>query len=223
MICHENLPLLLDNPFNLYEGNLVHYYQVILFRAQNLKKGYHNFRHMFQVAFNCYEACEFYQENAKQLLSPLEMRKLLVAALFHDFDHSGLFGHDDLNLKRAVRGFEKHVQECDKPFIGEIGSIMWETKFPYENEVDDLPLVSKIIRDADMGQTFSEAWIQQVIMGLSEEWNMAPIDVLKSQPKFLSELRFHTSWGQKKFPQSVIDRKIAESQALIEMAHRKLP
>jgi len=35
-----------ENEENLYEGNLIYYFQVLFFMAKNLYNPYHNFRHM---------------------------------------------------------------------------------------------------------------------------------------------------------------------------------
>jgi hypothetical protein len=44
-----SLPQIVRNDHKLYEGNLVHYLQVIFNHAINLNNPYHNFRHMFHV------------------------------------------------------------------------------------------------------------------------------------------------------------------------------
>ena len=41
-----DLPKIIGNEENLYEGNLIYYFQVLFFKANNLYNPYHNFRHM---------------------------------------------------------------------------------------------------------------------------------------------------------------------------------
>ena len=41
-----DLPKIIGNEENLYEGNLIYYLQVLFFKANNLYNPYHNFRHM---------------------------------------------------------------------------------------------------------------------------------------------------------------------------------
>src|SRR5262249_51563583 len=57
-----SLPQIVRNDHNLYDGNLVHYLQVIFSHAINLNNPYHNFRHMFHVLWLCHEACGFYAD-----------------------------------------------------------------------------------------------------------------------------------------------------------------
>jgi hypothetical protein len=80
-----DLPKIIGNEENLYEGNLIYYFQVLFFKANNLYNPYHNFRHMAHVLWLCYKACQYYSQE----LAPRQMRTLLIAALFHDFDHTG--------------------------------------------------------------------------------------------------------------------------------------
>ena len=75
----------------------------------------------------------------------------------------------------------------------------------------------QILRDADMGQSFAMAWIQQVIFGLAEEWGKQPIEILGMQAGFLGSLEFHTNWGKKMFPQSQIDIKVAEAKEMMDL------
>jgi hypothetical protein len=80
-----DLPKIIGNEENLYEGNLIYYFRVLFFRANNLYNPYHNFRHMSHVLWLCYKSCQYYSHE----LPPRQMRTLLIAALFHDFDHTG--------------------------------------------------------------------------------------------------------------------------------------
>ena len=66
---------------------------------------------MLHVTWLCHQACEFYASE----LTNRQKRDLLIAALFHDFDHSGMMGEDDLNIARALRALDKHLSEDDRP------------------------------------------------------------------------------------------------------------
>jgi probable HAF family extracellular repeat protein len=50
-------------------------------------------------------------------------------------------------------------------FLGQ-NTLTHATQYPYVVDGEVIDLCGKIIRDADMGQTFSVAWIQQVLIGL---------------------------------------------------------
>jgi len=212
-----SLPEIICNDHNLYEGDLIEYFQTVFYHAQNLKYPYHNFRHIFHVVWLCYQACIFYIGT----LTPREMRNLLIAALFHDFDHSGMIGNDDLNIERAVRGFKRYIMKEDQGHVEEIISLIRATEYPYKVSSESLTLLSQIIRDADMSQALSEAWIQQVIFGLASEWNKKPIEVLEMESIFHKNLKFHTEWALSMFSQEDIDKKIAEANELLELLKTK--
>jgi hypothetical protein len=145
------------------------------------------------------------------------MRNLLIAALFHDFDHSGKAGNDDLNIEISIRGLKKHIAPEDAEYFEEICDIIRPTEYPYKVSSESLSLSQQIMRDADMSQAFSTAWIQQVIFGLAKEWSMAPIKVLEIQEPFLSGIKFSTVWAKRKFDEQTIKEKIAEAQALLTL------
>ncbi len=218
----QTLPHVLCNEDKLYEGNLVSYARIIFLHAQNLNHPYHNFRHMFHVLWLCHEACRYYREVVQQPISRRAARNLLIAALFHDFNHSGLMGDDDLNVERALRGLRKHILEMDKPSLGDIESAIRGTQYPYVVQPQDLDLCGLILRDADVSQAFSVAWLQQVIFGLAAEWNMKPIEVLKLQEPFHRKLVFQTDWGRHQFPQVAVDSKIREAQDLVGLLEMKV-
>ncbi len=208
-----SLPSIIHNDGGLYESDLVGYFRTIFFTAQNLDRPYHNFRHMFHVTWLCYQACLFYCSE----LTKRQRRNLLIAAMFHDFDHSGMMGNDDLNIARAIRGLEKHLTDEDRPHFDDISSLIRATEYPYKISSDQLELRAQIIRDADLSQGLSVAWIQQVVFGLAAEWGKKPLEVLKSQIPFCGNLKFHTEWGQQMFPQKSIEGKIREVRELLDL------
>lgn len=208
-----SLAEIVRNDDGMYEGNLVHYFRVLWNFAQNLRNPYHNFRHILHVMYLCWCACRFYSDS----LTPRQMRNLLIAALFHDFDHPGNKGHDDLNIARAVRGLRKHLLSEDEPHVEDIVALIQATEYPYTVDSKYLELSALILRDADMGQAFSVAWIQQVVFGLSAEWSMTPTQLMEMQPKFIGGIRFHTEWGRETFSQADLQSKIREAEELLEI------
>jgi len=212
-----SLPDVIRNSEGLYEGNLIHYFRIVFNFAQNLCNPYHNFRHMFHIVWLCYEACRFYRDR----LTPQQMRNLLIAALFHDFDHSGMAGHDDLNIERAVRGMRRYLTKEDQPFAEAIEELVRTTQFPYVVDANDLDLCGEILRDADVSQALSVAWIQQCIFGLAAEWGMKPSEVLRRQEPFLKSVAFHTSWAQLRFSNVDIQAKIEETRELVSLLGMK--
>jgi hypothetical protein len=96
----------------------------------------------------------------------------------------------------------------------EIEALIEATHFPYRVDRQELDLLGKIIRDADLAQALSPVCIQQVIIGLARESGVTPLVMLKAQSSFLTSLRFNTLWAQQLFPPELIDAKIAEAEKL---------
>ena len=166
---------------------------------------------MLHVMVRCHEACRYYRD----IMTPREMRNLLIAALFHDYDHSGLTGDDDLNIMRAVRAEIKYVLTEDAPWFGDIATLIKATRYPHEVPTAELSLGGQVLRDADMCQALSIAWIQDVVIGLAAEWRVQPIEALRREVKFLENLSFFTEWGKERFPQNEIDAKAQEARELL--------
>jgi hypothetical protein len=101
----------------LYEGNLTFYFRTLFFKSSNIYNPYHNFRRMLHVLWLCDQACRYYQNR----LTPRQMRNLLIAALFHDFDHPG-HPHpsegdpDRINIPIAIAGLRRYVMRRSRLF-----------------------------------------------------------------------------------------------------------
>src|SRR5215469_62698 len=105
-----DIPEIIGNDRGLYEGDLAAYFRALIFHATNLVRPYHNLRHMLHVTWLCYQAAEFYRDR----MTPRQIRNLLIAALFHDFDHPG-HSHpgeqdpDGINIKIAITGLRRYI------------------------------------------------------------------------------------------------------------------
>jgi len=173
---------------------------------------------MLHVLWLCHQACRYHQSR----LTPRQMRDLLIAALFHDFDHPG-HPHpgendpDRVNIPIAIAGLRRYVMSADRAFLPQIEALIEATHYPYKIGSDKLDLLGQIIRDADLAQALSPAWIQQVVFGLAKEWEVSPFEVLKGQGSFLAGLSFSTCWAQQLFPQELIQAKIEEVEQLLRL------
>jgi hypothetical protein len=147
---------------------------------------------------------------------------MLITALFHDFDHPG-HPHpgendpDRINIRIAIAGLRRYVMPADRAFLPEIEALIEATQYPYKTGSEKLDLLGRIIRDADLAQALSPAWIQQVVIGLAQEWRVQPLDVLKSQASFLAGFSFNTRWARQMFPQELIQAKIDEVEQLLRL------
>src|SRR5215470_15394923 len=93
-------------------------------------------------------------------MPPRQMRTLLIAALFHDFDHTGRphRGEEDpdgINIAIAISGFRRYLASDDHARMPEIEALIEATHFPYKVDSDKLDLLGKIIRDADLAQALN--------------------------------------------------------------------
>lgn len=213
IVVRGNLDEIITNKGELYEGNLVRYFQIVFNNAKNLNHPYHNFRHMMHMVWLCHHASNYYLGT----ISPREMRNLLIAAMFHDFDHRGTQGDDEINIQLAIRGLEKYILPEDHAHLGEITAIIQATQYPYRISSDELGLLSQIIRDADCSQALNAAWLQEVVFGLAAEWNKSPLEVLRAQESFHRNLKFSTEWAKNFWPQSYIEDKIDEANNLVQI------
>jgi hypothetical protein len=145
-------------------------------------------------------------------------RVLLIAALFHDFQHFGRYsnGDDDLNIEIAIRGLKRNILKEDELLLSYIVFFIESTEFgPTGHKKIVYSEYHKILRDADLTQICSDAWIRMVLFGLSQEMNVTPMEMLKMQEGFLANLKFESQWGQKFNP--MIQEKIQEAKELLEI------
>ena len=213
-----DIPEIIGNETSLYEGDLILYFRVLFFKSKNLNNPYHNLRHTLHVLWLCYKACRYYQSE----LTPRRMRILLIAALFHDFDHpghphAGERDPDRINIPIAIAGLRRYITPEDHALLPEIEAIVEATHYPYKISGDKLDLLGQIIRDADLAQALSPVWIQQIVIGLAQEWRAKPLEVLRAQVSFFSALRFNTQWARQLFPQELLQTKIEEAQKLLRV------
>jgi len=163
------------------------------------------------VFSRCYEALEYYQNS----LPPSTGRALLIAALFHDYDHSGHSGDDKQEVDKAINRMKQALLPEDKPFCDKIETIIRATQYPHIEKAD-LSLPEQIIRDADMTQSFSNVWLQEVIFGLAKESQRSPLDILKLQLDFLPQITFYTKWAKRKYA-CTKSKKLKEVRELLEL------
>jgi hypothetical protein len=217
-----DLPMIIANEDHLYEGDLIFYFQVLFFKATNLTNPYHNLRHISHVLWLSYDACRFYQDH----LSPRQMRSLLIGAIFHDFDHPGHphAGENDpdrINIPIAIAGLRRYIMSEDRDLLPQVEAIIEATHYPYKVAREKLDLLGEIIRDADLAQVLSPVWLQQVVMGLAQEWKVKPLEVLKLQASFLATLPFNTDWARRLFPLELVQAKIDEAEKLLRFLATK--
>src|SRR5262249_42027862 len=107
----------------------------------------------------------------REQLVPRQMRNLLIAALFHDFDHPGhahrgVEDPDRINIDIAIAGLRRYIMPGDRLCLPEIEALIEATHYPYKIASDalDLPERSSVTptslkRSARSGSSrSSSAW-----------------------------------------------------------------
>jgi len=177
---------------------------------------YHNKYHTYCMALNVYEASLYYN------LSIEARRALLVAALFHDYDHSGGRKTDDINVAIAANNLvDAHKQLVEiyrtqpvsdvgdhfahltpKELIDAIETLLI-TKYPYDGP--PVTMLQKIIRDADLMQVYEEDAdrLRQQFLGLKAEMELTRGPFTPEQwgdgcRDFNDATVWHTQWAQDK-------------------------
>lgn len=154
---------------------------------------YHNLNHLLTVLKAVYD-CMHSEGHGKDLM----MKEMLLAAIFHDFNHSAGKKTDDKNITEAKKAIKKFVEdEKIEVDINFINNVLDATQYPYVIEKDKLDFYQSVIRDADIVQVLKYNWIHQSVFGLSQELNMSFIDFIQAQKKFLESTEFNTDWGKK--------------------------
>lgn len=199
-----------ENIDESYLGDLTYYYRILIEKATNLSLLYHGLTHINRVLWYCYIGGLHYMREGR--LTAIQFRILLIAALFHDFNHSGKLEDDRKQITRAIKALRKHILDSDRPYLRDIEEVMWATLFPYGEEV--VSLSGCIIRDADMTQALDLTWMGINLVGLSMEWKITFKEMLLRQEPFLKGMKLESGWGRNTFPQHMINEKIRQARQL---------
>lgn len=149
---------------------------------------YHNLNHLLTVLkYSDYIAKEEGVYYDKRM-------PLLLAALFHDVDHSGGELKDSENIKRAKAAFHQFcsMNGLSENLRVEVDSIIEATEFPYTLPSSNITQFQTIIRDADMMQQFEYNWINQTTLGMAKESKVDIEAFIPKQRHFLESIIFLT-------------------------------
>ena len=172
-------------------------YKALKFIIENNKgnyNAYHNFEHLLTVNEHTIKICKIEIPNFEQD----ENLKLIMelASLFHDFNHTGVKGDDQININLAIKGFTEFYKLNENDILieqkDEIIRLIQFTKFPHIEVLNDQLI--NIIRDADMCSTLNDNSIFTTVFGLAKEFNIDIKQQLKNQIVFVSNLKFNTNY-----------------------------
>jgi hypothetical protein len=164
-------------------------FEYILLNSTSLTMPYHHLHHNLIVFKSCYDILN------EQYLNDTEIYKkeLLVASLFHDFNHSGGKLTDDKNIKNAIAGFSTwHTlsEFSDSVDYFVVVNILKATQYPYI-DIDKMQVEYLIIRDADLTPLFYDTVLQFNLMGLSTEMNATLKNTISGSIKFVNNIYFN--------------------------------
>ena len=159
-------------------------------KNNNSKNHYHNNKHMLDVFKNSMILFDEYKDEYE--LNSIDKICLGLAALFHDYNHSGGKLKDDENIEIALDELKKYLNIIDKKKLyNNIKKIIKVTEFPHKDV--DLDILQKIIRDADTMGGIIDGWIS-VVKSLAKEYNKSFKDFIPIQIKFIENAKFNTDF-----------------------------
>jgi hypothetical protein len=174
---------------------------------------YHGIDHLFEVFKFSYTIFE-----NDTLCKSIKINKLelLIACLFHDYNHSTGRLKDSENISNAIDGlteFHKIYPEFDLEISKDI---IRATEYPYTLPDEGLTIEQQIIRDSDMCYLFNDISIVKLYQGLRTEFNQNLDDFLSNQSKFLDNVQFYTEKCQQMWSYSYKDVRKKELEMLIK-------
>lgn len=154
---------------------------------------YHNLNHLLTVTRHAYNALRFNNSFYGGC-----MEDVLVACLFHDYNHSQGKENDEYNIKVAKQELVKFLNSLDENPLDTdfMLELIDATQYPYVIPAEELSPYQKIIRDADLCQIYEYDWLKQNILGLSIEMSIPIVDLIKGQRKFLLSIEPLTDYGK---------------------------
>jgi len=159
---------------------------------------YHNQAHIMNM---CNTITEIYL--IEQKITEKEYVLLLLAALFHDINHSQGKLSDDKNIEIALRYFEVFVNQLDMTIdsddFDDVILLIKTTQYPYV--IDAETESQKIIRDADLSQIFNyNSNFGHNVCGLKIELakDMSWVEFMVNNNKFVENVNFETEYMKNK-------------------------
>jgi hypothetical protein len=160
---------------------------------------YHNWFHTCCMICNCIEGAQYYNLDFRQC------HLIGVAALFHDFNHSGGTKTDHQNINIAVANLREAAINYNPMDLNQMVETIRVTQYPFIHTPKTIE--QKIIRDADLMQVLEPEWYEHVILGLQAEFKAGGKDytleeMLQGQMVFLQEhipTGLFTDWAIGKF------------------------
>jgi hypothetical protein len=154
---------------------------------------YHSTFHLLDVFTTSMEIANTYDT-----LTEKDRLEIGLAALFHDFNHSGgKYKRDADNITLAIIGLTEFFSWNDM-LVKDMGvdefvveELINITEFPHQREPETIK--QKIIRDSDMIQCYNKNWFLNVITGFQQrEIGLTIQEGIQNQIKYLKNIQYYT-------------------------------
>lgn len=162
-------------------------FKYVLENNKGLDNPYHNNQHLLNVFNNVMNMASYYE------LPKNDKLELGLAALFHDFNHSGGKLKDDENIEIAIKGL-KDFSEAQND-IDNIIDLISYTEFPHKEKPTTIQ--QQILVDSDLIGIFQlDDWFNGIIIALSKEYGNTIDKQIDDQIKFMESLELNTEYGK---------------------------
>lgn len=207
------------------ENGIEKYWEYVKRNNPANNKPYHNLWHTDCVVNFCNTIAD------EEKLDSLSKKRLLLAAMFHDFGHHSKI--DGRNVTVAKESFRIAVYILEPELykttaeliadINEVCSIIDATQCPYVLPEESLSISQKIIRDANMLQWTEPTIIEHVFVGLAKELEI-PINVFIPQNiNFIRNIKYRTAFANRRASALLSHqiKKVEEFEKTIAKSERK--
>lgn len=158
---------------------------------------YHNWTHIQHMVESVYEGALYHQ------LGPQCQIDLVVAALFHDYGHTGGKESDASNIRIAKMALDSYTatQVGKIEYIPDVVRLLISvTQYPFV--ITPIFTQERIIRDADLMEMGRDTWYEMVIEGLRKEMEVSQKkeitveEMLRGQVEFHEKVEWYSDWGR---------------------------
>jgi hypothetical protein len=147
---------------------------------------------------------------------------LLLAALFHDVNHTMGKSADDVNVQNSKYAFDEFLSTTDDDDVREewlrtrVRALIDATQFPYVLPAAGLSHDQKIMRDADFMQAYEDNMFFHIVLGIGKEAGKLVLPELKRNIQFHKDVVMNTESGRE-YREVALPSLIAEFERYIQL------
>jgi hypothetical protein len=169
----------------------------VLKKNPSINAPYHNNKHTTSVILNSYEGGRLEKVD--------NLKLLVIAAGFHDFDHIGKVDNDHISIPKAIAALNIYAKEyLSENDLEIVSNLISSTYYPYKNEPFNVE--EKILRDADLMQIYEkvDSTLLEIYAGLRKEIEasknieISSNEFIEMNKKFHSNVSWYTQWAKSK-------------------------